>query len=68
MAIKVLINATVLTAAPVFAFATDYYLFDDISWINYYELGVNIPALFSWDNHYAEGANTTPHAVCCIPA
>lgn len=42
-----------------FRFATDYYLFDDISWINYYELGVNIPALFSWDNHYAEGANNT---------
>ena len=30
-----------------FRFASDYYLFDDISWINYYELGVNIPALFS---------------------
>lgn len=42
-----------------FRFSTDYYLFDDISWINYYELGVNIPALFSWDNHYAEGANNT---------
>ena len=23
------------------------------------ELGVNIPALFNWDNHYAEGANDT---------
>ncbi|MGP4874359.1 porin, partial [Pseudomonas aeruginosa] len=29
-----------------FRFAADYYLFDDISWISYYELGVNIPALF----------------------
>ncbi len=35
-----------------FRFASDYYLFDDISWINYYELGVNIPALFDWDKHY----------------
>ncbi len=25
-----------------FRFAADYYLFDDISWISYYELGVNI--------------------------
>ncbi|MFJ7501099.1 porin [Serratia grimesii] len=42
-----------------FRFAADYYLFDDISWISYYELGVNIPALFNWDNHYADGANNT---------
>ncbi|WP_058909901.1 porin [Entomohabitans teleogrylli] len=42
-----------------FRFAADYYLFDDISWISYYELGVNIPALFDWENHYAEGANNT---------
>ena len=42
-----------------FRFATDYYLFDDISWINYYELGVNIPAVFDWDNHYAPGAHDT---------
>jgi len=42
-----------------FRFAADYYLFDDISWISYYELGVNIPALFSWDNHYQKGANHT---------
>lgn len=42
-----------------FRFAADYYLFDDISWSSYYELGVNIPALFDWDNHYAEGANNT---------
>lgn len=42
-----------------FRFAADYYLFDDISWVSYYELGVNIPALFNWDNHYAEGANDT---------
>ncbi|MBX0118411.1 porin, partial [Salmonella enterica subsp. enterica serovar Typhi] len=33
-----------------FRFAADYYLFDDISWISYYELGVNIPAVFDWDN------------------
>ncbi|KIS45697.1 porin [Kosakonia radicincitans] len=42
-----------------FRFASDYYLFDDISWINYYELGVNIPALFDWDSHYAAGSNNT---------
>ncbi len=42
-----------------FRFAADYYLFDDVSWIGYYELGVNIPAVFSWDNHYADGANNT---------
>ncbi|MGE6302143.1 porin [Serratia liquefaciens] len=42
-----------------FRFAADYYLFDDISWISYYELGVNIPALFNWANHYADGANDT---------
>lgn len=42
-----------------FRFAADYYLFDDISWISYYELGVNIPAVFNWDDHYAKGANNT---------
>ena len=42
-----------------FRFSTDYYLFDDISWISYYELGVNIPAVFDWDNHYAPGAHNT---------
>jgi len=42
-----------------FRFAADYYLFDDISWISFYELGVNIPALFNWDHHYAKGANDT---------
>ncbi|MDF3829525.1 MULTISPECIES: porin [unclassified Pseudocitrobacter] len=40
-----------------FRFAADYYLFDDISWISYYELGVNIPAVFNWDNHYDDNAN-----------
>jgi len=42
-----------------FRFASDYYLFDDISWINYYELGVNFQALFDWDHNYAEGARNT---------
>ncbi|WP_039056152.1 porin [Enterobacter sp. Bisph1] len=42
-----------------FRFATDYYLFDDISWVNYYELGVNVPALLGWDSHYAAGAHNT---------
>ena len=40
-------------------FAADYYLFDDISWVSYYELGVNIPAALDWDNHHAEGAKNT---------
>ncbi len=42
-----------------FRFAADYYLFDDISWVSYYELGVDIPALFDWDNHHADGAHNT---------
>jgi len=42
-----------------FRFSTDYYLFDDVSWINYYELGVNIPAVLDWNDHYAPGANNT---------
>ncbi len=42
-----------------FRFTADYYLFDDIHWINYYELGVNIPALFNWSPHYADGAHDT---------
>ncbi|CAK9883881.1 MAG: hypothetical protein XXXJIFNMEKO3_00255 [Candidatus Erwinia impunctatus] len=42
-----------------FRFAADYYLFDDISWVSYYELGVNIPAVFDWDKHYASGAHDT---------
>ena len=42
-----------------FRFAADYYLFDDISWVSYYELGVNIPKLFGWDSHYAKGAHNT---------
>ncbi|PWW08183.1 porin [Mangrovibacter plantisponsor] len=42
-----------------FRFASDYYLFDDVSWISYYELGVDIPAVFNWDDHYAKGANHT---------
>jgi predicted porin len=42
-----------------FRFSSDYYLFDDVSWINYYELGVNFPRLFDWDGHYADGANNT---------
>lgn len=42
-----------------FRFAADYYLFDDISWVSYYELGVDIPAALDWDNHHAEGAHNT---------
>lgn len=51
-------NVTVSMQAPVSLRPTTI-CFDDISWISYYELGVNIPALFDWDNHYAEGANDT---------
>ncbi len=40
-------------------FTADYRLTDDISWINYYELGVNIPALLHWNNHYADDARHT---------
>ncbi len=42
-----------------FRFSADYYLFDDISWVSYYELGVNFPALFDWDDHYADNARNT---------
>lgn len=42
-----------------FRFSADYYLFDDVSLIGYYELGVNIPRVFNWHNHYAKGANDT---------
>lgn len=42
-----------------FRFSADYFLFDDISWASYYEVGVNIPALFNWDDHYAKGAHDT---------
>lgn len=42
-----------------FRFTADYYLFDDISWISYYELGVDIPAVFGWDRHHADHANDT---------
>ena len=42
-----------------FRFSADYYLFDDISWVSYYELGVNFPALMGWDDHYADGAHNT---------
>lgn len=46
-----------------FCFVVDYYLFDDISWISYYELGVNILVLFDWDNYYVEGVN---NIICCM--
>ncbi|AIR87457.1 porin [Pantoea rwandensis] len=42
-----------------FRFSADYYLFDDISWVSYYELGVNFPAWWGWDHHYADGQNNT---------
>ncbi|NMP27706.1 porin [Rahnella sp. SAP-1] len=42
-----------------FRFSADYYLFDDIHWVNYYEVGVNIPAVFSWDQHYQKGVHDT---------
>lgn len=42
-----------------FRFTANYYLFDDVSWVGYYELGVNFPAWWGWDNHYADGATNT---------
>lgn len=42
-----------------FRFAADYYLFDDISWVSYYELGVDIPELFDWNNHRSGSSNNT---------
>lgn len=42
-----------------FRFTSDYYLFDDISWISYYELGVDFPRVFKWDNHYQKGTTHT---------
>ncbi len=49
-----------------FRFATDYYLFNDIRWINFYELGVNIPALFNWEHHYADSAPHTTRRMLYI--
>ncbi|BDH46759.1 outer membrane protein [Salmonella enterica subsp. enterica serovar Choleraesuis] len=34
--------------------AADYYLSDDVSWVGYYEIGVNFPRMFKWDNHYKD--------------
>jgi predicted porin len=42
-----------------FRFSADYYLFDDVSLIGYYELGVNTPRVFDWDNHYKDGDKHT---------
>ncbi|MTD27786.1 porin [Erwinia sorbitola] len=42
-----------------FRFAADYYLFDGITWVNFYELGVNIPKVLGWNHHHAEGARNT---------
>lgn len=42
-----------------FRFTADYFLFDDIHWVGYYELGVNIPQVLDWDHHHANGANNT---------
>ncbi|WP_172731613.1 porin [Pluralibacter gergoviae] len=42
-----------------FRFTADYYLFDDISWTSFYEIGVNLPKILNWDNHYASGAFNT---------
>jgi predicted porin len=50
-----------------FRFAADYYLFDDISWISYYELG-SIFRRFSTGITTTPKARITPAAVCSIPA
>lgn len=36
-----------------FRFTANYRLTHDLDWINYYELGVNIPALLNWNHHYS---------------
>lgn len=46
-----------------FCFVVDYYLFDDVSWISYYELGVNIFVVFDWDNYYVKGVIDI---ICCM--
>ncbi len=52
-------SVTASTAAPASVSRRTTTCSDDISWISYYELGVNIPALFDWDHHYADGARNT---------
>ncbi|GAA0480430.1 porin [Tatumella sp. JGM100] len=42
-----------------FRFTADYRLTNDLTWTNYYELGVNIPALLDWSGHYAENDKNT---------
>ncbi|QDY40945.1 porin [Candidatus Pantoea soli] len=42
-----------------FRFTANYSLFDDVSWVGYYELGVNFPAWWDWDHHYKRDANNT---------
>lgn len=42
-----------------FRFSVDYKVNNDIEWINYYELGVNIPKVLGWNDHYAVGATKT---------
>ena len=42
-----------------FRFTADFRITDDLIWTNYYELGVNIPALLKWDNHHANGERNT---------
>ncbi|GAA0480426.1 porin [Tatumella sp. JGM16] len=42
-----------------FRFGARYRINPDLSWINYYEPGVNIPAVLKWDHHYQPGAHNT---------
>ena len=42
-----------------FRFAADYYLFDDISWVSYYELGVNFRRCSTGITTTLTGANDT---------
>jgi len=42
-----------------FRFGADYAIAEDLSWVGYYELGVNFPAWWGWDHHYASGARDT---------
>lgn len=42
-----------------FRFHLNYLLNNDLSWENYYEVGVDLPKLVGWKGHYAKGARNT---------
>lgn len=42
-----------------FRFHLSYFLNDDLTWINYYQVGVNVPRMMHWKGHYAKSARNT---------